>query len=524
MNRAFQKSLWACSFSAFWAAMGAPSAQAAARPLRIVVGDFPPYVYEEGGRAAGVDVDLLQRILGRLGLEAEFKVYPWPRAWLMVEKGTADIILDVSFKDSRESLLHYTDGQRSAFLNGGLPQDHLWLADYVLFTTAKQRDAPAFESYSQLTERGYRIGTNKGYSYSPDFLAAGLDTVEVVEPRRSFEELLAGTFDFYAFERSVGLSVLRKMGLTDQVRLLPGVLFTKPYFVCGSKRSSYPELRTVMDDIYREIRKSRRSGEFRELHAAHVPNPLPAPAGRKLRFVCEDWEPFEYVGATGQLLGLDVEVIDVIMKRLRVPYEIEIYPWTRAWMMAEKGAADAVLSVSYKATRESVLYYTHDQRRSAETGKLPVDYLWLSEYVFFVKTARRGQMAFESFEQLKRDNVMLGVNKGYTYCPDFVPEKHRTTVYFKTEDGFRGLLNGDIDLYPMDRTVGLTVLRRMGVRESVTFLPKPLFAKPYLAPFVKTSDYPDLEAVMYAFNRELRGLRASGYYDELYRGHVGPDD
>jgi len=494
------------------------------RPLRIVGSEFPPFIYEEDGKIKGFEVDLLQEILDRLKIEAEFKLYPWPRAWLMVEKGTADLILDVSYKQSREPFLYYTPDQRTAFEKGGLPRNYMWLAEYVLFAAARHRGALTFESYGQLKEKGYKIGVNKGYSYTPEFLAAGLDTVEVVDPRRSFEELLEGTFDFYAFERSVGLSLLREMGLTDRVWLLPGVLFSKPYLVCGARYSAYPELESVMQAIYREVRASRRSGEFRQIYAKYVPNPLPAPAGRKLRFVCEDWEPFEHMATNGAPVGLNVEVLRIVMKRLGIPYEIKIYPWTRAWMMAEKGDADAVLSVSYKASREPVLYYTRAQRQFASSGRLPVDYLWLSEYVFFVKTASQGALRFESFEQLEGEDITLGINKGYTYCPAFVPDKYKTHVYFKAEDGFHGLLHGEIDLYPMDRTVGLSALRRMGVQESITFLPKPLFSKPYLAPFVKTSDYPNLEAIMYAFNRELRGLRASGFYDALYRRHVGQDD
>ena len=81
------------------------------------------------------------------------------------------------------------------------------------------------------------------------------------------------------------------------------------------------------------------------------------------------------------------------------------------------------------------------------------------------------------------------------------------------------LINEDIDLYPMDRTVAIAELKAMGVLESVTYILKPLLAKPYLAPFCRLSDYPDLETVMAAFNRELRLMRASGEYNEIFSEH-----
>ena len=55
----------------------------------------------------------------------------------------------------------------------------------------------------------------------------------------------------------------------------------------------------------------------------------------------------------------------------------------------------------------------------------------------------------------------------------------------------------------------------MGIVDSVAWLPRPLFQKPYLSPFCRRSDFPDLERIMRAFYRELRLMRADGEYDRL---------
>ncbi|MBT7067095.1 MAG: hypothetical protein HN919_12380, partial [Verrucomicrobia bacterium] len=60
--------------------------------------------------------------------------------------------------------------------------------------------------------------------------------------------------------------------------------------------------------------------------------------------------------------------------------------------------------------------------------------------------------------------------------------------------------------------------------ESVIWLPKPLFSKPYLVPFCRTSDYPDLEYIMYAYYRELARMRKEGSYQKIYDRYVTTPD
>jgi polar amino acid transport system substrate-binding protein len=67
----------------------------------------------------------------------------------------------------------------------------------------------------------------------------------------------------------------------------------------------------------------------------------------------------------------------------------------------------------------------------------------------------------------------------------------------------------------MDKTVGLATLKEMGLLASVTYLPKPLFSKPYLVPFVRASNYPNIESVMQRFNDELRAMRKRGDIEKI---------
>jgi hypothetical protein len=51
------------------------------------------------------------------------------------------------------------------------------------------------------------------------------------------------------------------------------------------------------------------------------------------------------------------------------------------------------------------------------------------------------------------------------------------------------------------------LLKRLKLDDRISYLPKPLFRKPYLMCFARHSDYPGLEGIMTNFYAELRKMR-----------------
>ncbi len=494
-------------------------AQEPARPFHFAMEDYPPFEYEEGGVAKGINVEVMSRIMDRLGIPFEVSFYPFPRAWMLLKKGKAHAAPSISYNPAREPHLLYTDEQKAFWTTGEIPEDYLWLTEYVFFINRRFKNSLRFESYEQIKRDGYRIGIHKDYTYHPAFWDAKLQVREFITPHEGFRALADGEIDVVPMDRTVGLWMLRQMGLDAQITYLGRPLFTKPYLMVFSRTSDYPDMSGVMQRFYTELAAMRKSGEYDKIYSRYVGTDSPGTPQRPLRFVCEEWAPFEYL--EGEVpTGIDVEVTDVIMKRLGIPYEIQFYPWSRAWLMAEKGRAEAVLSVSYKTSRESILYYTPEQADLAKTGVLPPDYLWQADYVFFVKKKYKDTYRFDSREQVKAAGYKIGTNKDYTYNEAFCAADLSYREYPDTKAGLAALVEEEIDLYPMVKTIGLATLRQMGLSESVTCLPKPLFSKPYLVPFCRTSDYPNLEYIMYAYYRELKRMRQSGEYEKIYKRYV----
>jgi polar amino acid transport system substrate-binding protein len=489
-----------CGFAAF---AGSPP------PLRIVAEHYPPYEYMSDGVATGINVEVTSRIMKRLGVPFEYApTYPFPRAWALVRSGNAEAVASVSCQPQRAPYVFCTPEQQAFNQKGIYPRDYLWMTRYVFFVHKRYANALKFESYEQLRKDASRIGVLKDYAYDRKLLDAGLKMEGFISSSDAFKALIEGDIDLFPMDETVGRWMLRELKLSDSVTTLPGVIFEKPYLMMFAKKSSYPNLTSIWTKYYEELRKLRDSGEYADIVNRYLPPDYPYPLPRSVVFVGEEWAPFEYL-KDEKPAGINVAVLKRVMGRLNVPYEVQLYPWSRAWMLAERGRADAVLSVSYKASREHVLCYTPEQREFATTGALPPDYLWMSEYVFFVKKSRAENLAFESYEQIKRDGYRVGTNKDYSYCPEFMEADLSVREYPDTDSGMTALISEDIDLYPMDRTVGQAELRELGLSEVVTFIPKPLFSKPYLCPFVKGSSLPGIQALMQDFNRQLRRLRSS---------------
>ncbi|MBN2710923.1 MAG: transporter substrate-binding domain-containing protein [Planctomycetes bacterium] len=238
---------------------------------------------------------------------------------------------------------------------------------------------------------------------------------------------------------------------------------------------------------------------------------------RKLIIVGEEWAPFEYE-KDGVVTGIDQEVLTHIFGEMGVEFEIRLYPWSRAYWMAQNGKADAVISVSYNKEREEFLLYTEDQKQFATTGKWPENHLWKSEYYFFCKAVLRNAIKFESYDQIIRDGYKVITIQDYSYHKPFLTllPKMEKLVVSDSATGFEMLYNAKGDLFPQDITVGMATLKLMGYDRKISYINKPMFKKPYLIPFCVKSDYPEKEKIMAELYRKLDEMRKSGEYSAIY--------
>ncbi|ROL95947.1 ABC transporter substrate-binding protein [Pseudomonas protegens] len=226
--------------------------------LRIVTEPWAPYVYEENGKALGLDYETTAIVFQRLGIEVEWQFLPWKRCLAMLETGQADGALDIFHSDQRDRTLLY-------------PSEPLSDVEFVMFY-AKQRPHP-FKHLDEL--KGLTIGTSPGYLYSDDFSNSTLFNREPAPTHEAnFGKLLLGRIDLLITDKRVGQHLLDSLGIRDQVSQNPTVI---------SRQSQYLALRrnAGMDLLVQrfgtELKRFKREPAYAELSAKYGAEPVLPP-------------------------------------------------------------------------------------------------------------------------------------------------------------------------------------------------------------------------------------------------------
>lgn len=247
--------------------------------------------------------------------------------------------------------------------------------------------------------------------------------------------------------------------------------------------------------------------------------------GAVLYVVTSPYKPYMYE-EDGEYKGIAFEVLDRVMTNLGVEYKFELFPWTRAYKMGEEGMADAFLGASYREDREQVVRFSDVQRKlwkATSEGVIPENKIYsnLIEHVFFIRKIHEDTIVYESLDQIVEMGYRVGINKGYGYSPIILEAGINFTEYITLEAAFEALIDGEIDLYILNKAVGISTIKDLGILEEITYIEKPLDMVPAYILFTKKSDYPNVDELRQLVDEELIRIHESGEYDEIYRKYTG---
>ena len=229
--------------------------------LRIVTEPWAPYVYEENGKALGLDYETTAIVFKRLGIEVEWQFLPWKRCLSMLEAGQADGALDIFHSDERDATLLY-------------PSEPLSDVEFVMFY-ANERPHP-FTKLDDLN--GLTIGTSPGYLYSPDFSESTLFTREPAPTHEAnFGKLVRGRIDLLITDRRVGQHLLDELNIRDLISENPTVISRQSQFL-AVRRNAGMDL--LVQRFGAELKRFKREPAYAELSARYGAAPAsPATSG-----------------------------------------------------------------------------------------------------------------------------------------------------------------------------------------------------------------------------------------------------
>lgn len=211
--------------------------------------DFPPYSYSEGQVIKGIEVDIVKKIFDNQGIKYNIELVPFPRALNSVEAGERDFIFNFYKNPDRLKIFDYSD----PILENPL----------VLFVK-KDKNIVFTGKIDEL--KNYNIGTMLGYTYSPEFDKARkektLKTEEVSGHEPNFQKLAAGRIDIYIVERSVGLYIIKKLGLQKEFKYLNVPLKVQQGYMGISKKN--PK-KALLVKINAGLQALKASGEYQKI-------------------------------------------------------------------------------------------------------------------------------------------------------------------------------------------------------------------------------------------------------------------
>lgn len=82
---------------------------------------------------------------------------------------------------------------------------------------------------------------------------------------------------------------------------------------------------------------------------------LAASAGSQtLTVVTEEYPPYNYQGSDKKITGMATEVVTEILKRTKINYKLGIYPWARAYQVAQDAPNVLIYSIGRNDQRENL--------------------------------------------------------------------------------------------------------------------------------------------------------------------------
>lgn len=232
------------------------TAQANARQLRVVTLENPPMEYKGPKAATGFNIDVSTEALKRMGINATIRFYPWPRCLLMVEKGTADALIDVAHNKDRAEYMYF-------------PKEQIYNSKYYMYKLTG-RDislSPDLDNTQKLS-----LGIVHAYYYGGAVEQAIADgkfkrTEDAWSEEQNIMKLLAGRIDMILGEKMTVDYLLNKLNAKNKVSVVretgthtPLLISTTKTYIGFSKKSVSPIL---VEKFSKTLRQMRLDGTIR---------------------------------------------------------------------------------------------------------------------------------------------------------------------------------------------------------------------------------------------------------------------
>lgn len=232
----------------------------------------------------------------------------------------------------------------------------------------------------------------------------------------------------------------------------------------------------------------------------------PSSGEKVIRLTNGEWVPYTGKDLTDH--GCDSKIVAEVFSHLGYRVEFGFYPWARGYHLAESGEWDGIIEWA-------------DTKEAHQSFFVSKDAISHQEFVFFHRVDH--PIEWETKNDLA--GKVIGLTSGYLYSDQFIDMLNDKRYIFQEassdEANFEKLMAGRIDIFPMERNVGLVMLKSHFSKEQadqINFDHKPLSAfDPHV---LLTKMNPTNEQLMTMFDSEFESYKNSQDYLSISRSCV----
>jgi polar amino acid transport system substrate-binding protein len=314
-----------------------------AQELTVISEDNPPFNFIKDGVFTGSSTEVVREIMRRLDLPAEIQVLTWARAYQLALTQPNVVLFSTARTQEREHLFHWVGPiykVRFGFYarRGAGP---------ALTCLADAKEVTAIATYKDDVRE--QLLETMGFT--------NLDSSK--SPASNLKKLLAGRVDLWLHSNLGVPSIARQLGIDPaEVELVLPFKDLDVYIAVskGTTRGMVDKWQAALDDMKREGRFEKISKQW--LPAESIPKTRPVATksqitSLKIKLFTEDSPPANYL-ANGRLKGLSVDIVREILRRLKLPDNIQTVPWARGYTLALTQPNVALFSTTRLPQREKL--------------------------------------------------------------------------------------------------------------------------------------------------------------------------
>lgn len=225
----------------------------------------------------------------------------------------------------------------------------------------------------------------------------------------------------------------------------------------------------------------------------------------QLAYGLTQWEPLQYINEHGQYVGIQIDFVNAIAKKLDCRLIFMVDKWDNNLKKIESGIVDFTANATQSAEREKYAIFSKPYRRDS--------------FTIIVKSKNLFKFPTNSIEELRDKGFVLGLTRQYLYGDKIEswaknPQFSDNLNYSQTtEENIDKLLRDEIDGFIEDPFVISFKQRRKEFPEKLSSLPMKIFGLE--ASFIFSRKNFNQNFVD-RFNQALREVQKSGKYQTFW--------